>query len=403
VAIILGFRSHFRQRLGMVRHSMMSTVIVVLSCHAHLGREQSTNGKRMRDGWWVQGMLGFQTDMALEEDLVPRLLDAFSKTSHENAGTVRESLIAQGAAARELILWLDFLTFPLPTVVWVAGAHAAGKSSLVADLVDGSAICAADADAATDSVRVRGYRQAGTIVRKAGDGQAVHVTFAEFVEQWQGLGPDLLPLRFVDRAPLWPIDQVLLIDGPGLAHPCLNDAIAQYGLGRPAIVLFLINANTSEIGLAATADEACLRRVRPCVPGAIIHIILTKADIVPPARLHTIVTRCRQRYRELINGQVLVYSVRDGGGHSQSRKSVAGLLWQLTVEREDREQQALAERMSRHISARQQVFARLEALVQSLATQRTENACPSVDDVEGWYGRLRALTDDYRDLDMHLP
>jgi hypothetical protein len=366
-------------------------------------RDYSTDGKRMRDGWRIQGLLGFQSDLALEEDLVPHLVDALARTSQDNARSVCELLVAQRARAREQIMWLDLLTFPLPTVVYVAGGRAAGKSSFVADLVDGSAICTSDVDATTNSVYVRGYRSTGPVLRTAGHGQAVHVTSAEYVEQWQRNGPDLLPLRLCDRPSLSPIDRVLLIDGAVPNNACLKEASTQYGLGPPVIVFFLIDTNAGDAGVITSAYEEWLRRVRACMREAVIHIVLTKADLVSPGRLDANVTTCRHRFRDLINGQVLVYSVRDGNHRSKSRETVAGLLWQLTVDREDLEQRELVERMSQHIYTRKHVLACLEALVKSLGTQPKAHALPSGDDTCGWYSRLLALMNTYRDLDMHLP
>jgi hypothetical protein len=138
------------------------------------------------------------------------------------------------------------------------------------------------------------------------DGAPVRVTLADYVEQYQRIGPGLDPVRFVDR-PLWPIDQVLLVEMPLSALSC----IAQYSLRPPDVVFFLSDA--------ATPDETWMRTLRARLPTAVTHVAATRA-------------------------------------------AVADILWQLAVEREAGEQRELAQRVGRHMLQRRHVRDRLTAL-----------------------------------------
>ena len=256
----------------------------------------------MRDGWWLQEHLALMADLASEADVANRLVAALSDAGGADAAALRRSLAAQAAQARELLAWLDLLTPGVPTVAWVTGPPSADTDSFVAQLVDGSAI-RADADPGTHSVKVGGYRSAGSIVRAMADGASARVTLAEYVEQYQRIGTGLGPVRFVDR-PLWPVDQVLLVETPLSALSC----VAQYSLRAPAVVFFLSGA--------ATPDEEWMRTLRAHLPTAAVHVVATRA-------------------------------------------AVADILWQLAMQREAGEQRALAQRVGRHMVQRRRARDRL--------------------------------------------
>ena len=262
----------------------------------------------MRDGWWIQGHLALMSDLACEADVADGLARALSNEAGAAAAALRRSLAAQAARAREHLAWLDLLTPGQPTVAWVTGAPSSRTDRFVAHLVDGCAIRADDVEPGMRSVR--GYRSAGSTLRTM-----ARVTLAEYVEQYQRIGPDPGPVRFGD-GPLWPVDQVLLVELPRSGAP-RADWESRCSFVPPAVVFFLADA--------ATPDDAWMRTLRARLPAAVMHVVPTQQE-------------------------------------SRSRAAVAAILRQLAVRRDAAEQRQLVQRIGRHMVRRRRIGDRLTAL-----------------------------------------